>query len=72
MIKVRCLGVEFEPLDTGALVDGKAHDNMIEAWTIFINRVDSIGRRRIGDYLVTQGCDRHTGERGSYQNEAVG
>ena len=59
---VRCLGIVFEPVGTGALVDGQAYDNMVEAWTIFINRVDAIGRRRIGNYLESQGYGRYTGK----------
>ncbi|HHY53137.1 MAG TPA: hypothetical protein GX499_07830 [Clostridiales bacterium] len=57
---MNCLGVEFVPVGTGALVDGQAYENMVEAWTAFIDRVDAIGRRRIGDHLEAHGYDRFT------------
>ncbi len=59
---MNCLGVEFMPVGTGALVDGQAYENMVEAWTAFIDRVDTIGRRRIGDHLEAHGYDRYLGK----------
>lgn len=37
-------------------------DNPLERWTRFMNKLDAIGRRRIGDQLEAAGRNRFTGE----------
>lgn len=37
-------------------------DNPLEAWTMFIDRLDLRVRRRIGDELESKGKNRYTGQ----------
>lgn len=60
MRKDKLLQMVSEEIDE-ALAACKS-DNPLEAWTSFIDRLDSRMRRRIGDQLEQQGRDRHTGK----------
>ena len=40
---------------------GRTFENPLEAWTLFIDLLDSRVRRRIGDMLEKQGKNRYTG-----------
>lgn len=56
---------KYALIEDGAVipaVDAEWEENPILAWDRFIGAVDSRVRRRIGDYLESQGLDRHTGE----------
>ena len=37
-------------------------ENPIESWTRFIDRLDAMGRRHIGDTLEKSGRNRYTGK----------
>ena len=38
-------------------------ENPLEAWAKFVDRLDSAGRRAIGDRLAVDGLNRYTGRR---------
>lgn len=66
---MQIFGVEYtQNTVTGKFIvqalDGtkREYENPIEAWTHFIGKVDSIGRRKIGDNLKNQGRNSYTGK----------
>ena len=60
MKKEELLEMASEEMDT-ALRLCKS-DNLLEAWTLFIQNLDCLMRRRIGDRLEQQGKNRYTGK----------
>lgn len=64
---MKVAGIEYRPNKEAGTVDiidstgTHTYYNPMEAWGVFIHKVDSAGRRKLGDQLEQQGYDRHTG-----------
>jgi hypothetical protein len=60
MKRVELLGIIHTAAEE-SLSSCDAGENPLIAWTGFIDRLDAIGRRSIGDKLETDGRNRYTG-----------
>ncbi|HCA29003.1 MAG TPA: hypothetical protein DEP23_05275 [Ruminococcaceae bacterium] len=60
MRKNELMVIVYKALDQA--MDSCSVDNPLEAWTIFIDRLDAAGRRCIGDQLQSEGKNRYTGD----------
>lgn len=56
---LECVTLAFNECFSGKETGNK---NQLESWTGFIDRLDSIGRRHIGDALEASGKSRYTGK----------
>jgi len=68
-VMYECRGLRLSCDESGRLfrvTDGEAlvleSGNPLESWVLFLDRLDCLMRRRIGDMLARQGRSRHTGE----------
>lgn len=60
MRKNELMVIVYKALDQA--MDSCSVDNPLEAWTIFIDRLDAAGRRQIGEQLQYEGRNRYTGD----------
>lgn len=48
-----------------------SYENPLEAWSMFTDEIDRIGRRMIGDKLESEGKNRYTGKDDAECNAGV-
>ena len=62
MKRVELLGIIHTAAEESLSSCGN-EENPLSAWTRFIDRLDALGRRLIGDKLEEQGRNRYTGRK---------